>query len=133
SSWHLAQCRQLFQDILKTGNTKSTSGHFVGSVVYFQESIYNTTDVPQLLIIDGQQRVTTVCLMILALSEYLRITEIDIETNSTKLRNYYLLNAEEDHDLRYKLLLTRKDKETYIGLLNGYPLTENHSQRIIEN
>jgi uncharacterized protein with ParB-like and HNH nuclease domain/predicted transport protein len=132
-SWQLSQCRQLFQDILKAGNTKSTSGHFVGSVVYFQESIYNTTDVPQLLIIDGQQRVTTVCLIILALSEYLKTTEIDIETNNTKLRNYYLLNAEEDKDLHYKLLLTRKDKETYINLLNSHPLPEKHSQRITEN
>jgi len=132
-SWQLSQCRQLFQDILKTGNNKSTSGHFVGSVVYFQESIYNTTDVPQLLIIDGQQRVTTVCLIILALSEYLKTTEIDIETNNTKLRNYYLLNAEEDKDLHYKLLLTRKDKDTYISLLNGHPLPEKHSQRITEN
>ncbi|MEJ7558110.1 MAG: DUF262 and DUF1524 domain-containing protein [Pedobacter sp.] len=132
-SWQLSQCRQLFQDILKAGNTKSTSGHFVGSVVYFQESIYNTTDVPQLLIIDGQQRVTTVCLIILALSEFLKTTEIDIETNNTKLKNYYLLNAEEDKDLHYKLLLTRKDKETYISLLNGHPLPEKHSQRITEN
>ncbi|PUU69040.1 hypothetical protein DBB36_15820 [Flavobacterium sp. WLB] len=132
-SWQLVQCRQLFSDILKVGTSKSSSGHFVGSVVYFQESIYNTTDVPQLLIIDGQQRVTTVCLIILALSEFLKKNEIDIETNASKLRNYYLLNSDEDGDLRYKLLLTRKDKETYINLLNDHPQPEKHSQRISEN
>lgn len=132
-SWQLAQCRQLFLDILKTGNNKSSSGHFVGSVVYFQESIYNTTDVPQLLIIDGQQRVTTVCLIILALSEFLKENPLDIETNPSKLKNYYLLNADEEGELRYKLLLTRKDKETYINLVNDHPLPEEYSQRILEN
>lgn len=132
-SWHEAQCRQLFNDILKAGNNKSSTGHFLGSVVYFQESIYNTTDVPQLLIIDGQQRITTVCLIILALSEFLGDNSIDIETNTSKLRNYYLLNADEDNELRYKLLLTRKDKETYISLLNNIPLPEKFSQRVFEN
>ncbi|HEY6141967.1 MAG TPA: DUF262 and DUF1524 domain-containing protein [Flavobacterium sp.] len=132
-SWQLAQCRQLFSDILKIGTSKSSSGHFVGSVVYFQESIYNTTDVPQLLIIDGQQRVTTVCLIILALSEFLKKNDIELETNASKLRNYYLLNSDEEGDLRYKLLLTRKDKETYVNLLNDLPQPEKHSQRIAEN
>jgi uncharacterized protein with ParB-like and HNH nuclease domain/predicted transport protein len=132
-SWQLSQCKQLFHDILKAGNNKTSSGHFVGSVVYFQESIYNTTDVPQLLIIDGQQRVTTACLMILALSNFLKNNNIEIETNASKLRNYYLLNADEDDELRYKLLLTRKDKETYINLLNDHPLPDKQSQRIIEN
>lgn len=132
-SWQLAQCKQLLHDILKVGNVKSSSGHFIGSVVYFQESIYNTTDVPQLLIIDGQQRVTTICLAILALSDFLKDNSLDLETNSSKLRNYYLLNADEDNELRYKLLLTRRDKETYINLLNGHPIPEKHSQRILEN
>ncbi|MFX1705648.1 DUF262 and DUF1524 domain-containing protein [Chitinophaga sp. CC14] len=134
-SWQLTQCRQLFQDILKTGNDKTDAGHFVGSVVYFQESIYNTSSVPQLLIIDGQQRITTVCLIILALSEFLKEKpeDVDIETNHSKLRNYYLFNAEEEGELHYKLLLTRKDKETYISLLNDHPQPDNPSQRILEN
>ncbi len=132
-SWQLTQCRQLFQDILKAGSNKSSPGHFVGSVVYFQESIYNTTDVPQLLIIDGQQRVTTVCLIILALSEFLNEKSVEIETNPSKLRNYYLLNNDEEGELHYKLLLTRKDKETYVSLVNNHPLSENPSQRILEN
>ncbi|MBD1419958.1 DUF262 and DUF1524 domain-containing protein [Sphingobacterium chuzhouense] len=132
-SWQLSQCKQLLYDILRAGNDKSISGHFVGSVVYFQESIYNTTDVPQLLIIDGQQRVTTVSLIILGLSEFLKNNEIEIETNASKLKNYYLLNADEDNELRYKLLLTRKDKETYLSLLNDLPLPEKYSQRVFEN
>lgn len=133
-SWKLAQCSQLFNDILKVGNDNLSSGHFIGSVVYFQESIYNITDVPQLLIIDGQQRVTTVCLIVLALSEYLKNNSlINIETNASKLKNYYLLNADEDGNLRHKLLLTKRDNETYTSLINGNPIPENYSNRITEN
>ena len=133
-SWKLAQCSQLFNDILKVGNDNVSSGHFIGSVVYFQESIYNITDVPQLLIIDGQQRVTTVCLIVLALSEYLKNNSlVNIETNASKLKNYYLLNADEDGNLRYKLLLTKRDNETYTSLINGNPIPENYSNRITEN
>lgn len=132
-SWHLSQCRQIFNDIIKVGTPASSPGHFVGSVVYFQESIYNTTDVPQLLIIDGQQRVTTVCLIILALSDFLKKNQLELDTNWSKLRNYYLLNADEEGELHFKLLLTRKDKDTYIKLLNGIPQSEQVSLRILEN
>lgn len=132
-SWHSEQCKQLFNDILKVGNSQSATGHFLGSVVYFQESIYNTTDVPQLLIIDGQQRVTTVCLILLALSEFINRNEIEIETNGSKLRNYYLLNSDEEKELRYKLLLTKRDKETYLSLIDDHPIPEKYSQSILEN
>ncbi|TBO42252.1 DUF262 and DUF1524 domain-containing protein [Pedobacter kyonggii] len=132
-SWHTSQCRQLLSDIIKTGSQKGGEGHFLGSLVYFQESIYNTTDVPQLLIIDGQQRVTSISLLLLALSEFIDSHPLEIETTANKIKNYYLLNAEEEGELRYKLLLTRKDKETYIALLNGTPLPENYSSRLYEN
>jgi uncharacterized protein with ParB-like and HNH nuclease domain/predicted transport protein len=132
-SWHSEQCKQLFNDILKVGNSQSATGHFLGSVVYFQESIYNTTDVPQLLVIDGQQRVTTVCLILLALSEFINRNEIEIETNGSKLRNYYLLNSDEEKELKYKLLLTKKDKETYLSLINNHPIPEKYSQPILDN
>jgi len=108
-------------------------GHFLGSVVYFQESIHTVSDVPQLLVIDGQQRLTTVSLLILALANFIKENEVEIDTNATKLLNYYLLNAEEEKELRYKLLLTRRDKETFINLIKGIDLGSNPSQRILEN
>ena len=132
-SWQLAQCQKLFTDILRISKDPSVPGHFIGSVVYFQESIHTVSDVPQLLVIDGQQRLTTVSLLIAALAEFVKESNIEIETNYTKLQNYYLLNAEEDGELRYKLLLTRKDKETLKDLIKGVPLRPDHSLRISEN
>ena len=66
-SWTAAQCEQLWNDIYRAGST-SLEGHFIGSVVYVERSLYSHSDVPELLVIDGQQRLTSTSLLIAALS-----------------------------------------------------------------
>jgi uncharacterized protein with ParB-like and HNH nuclease domain/predicted transport protein len=132
-SWQIAQCSKLLSDIIRISNNPTTPGHFIGSVVYFQESIHTLSDVPQLLVIDGQQRLTTVTLLIAALAEFIKTHNIDIDTSFTKLQNYYLLNVEEDGDLRFKLLLTKRDKETVFNIIKGVKLPADYSQRVWEN
>lgn len=132
-SWQLSQCNQLLNDILRISKDSSTHGHFIGSVVYFQENIHTQSDVPKLLIIDGQQRVTTVSILIAALAHFLKKHEVVIDTNPTKLLNYYLLNSEEEGDLHYKLLLTKRDKQTLINIIKGIDLPKEYSQRVTEN
>ena len=132
-SWQIAQCNKLFNDILRISKDGSLPGHFIGSVVYFQESIHTVSDVPKLLIIDGQQRLTTISIMIAALAEFVRDNQVDIDTNFTKLQNYYLLNAEEEGELRYKLLLTRRDKDSLINIIKGVPLGNDASLRVADN
>lgn len=132
-SWQIAQCNKLFYDILRISKDPTVPGHFIGSVVYFQESIHTVSDVPKLLVIDGQQRLTTISLLIAALAEFVRDNQVDIDTNFTKLQNYYLLNAEEDSELRYKLLLTKRDKETLISIIKGIPPSGEYSLRVLEN
>lgn len=132
-SWQISQCNKLLNDILRISKDATLPGHFIGSVVYFQESIHTVSDVPKLLVIDGQQRLTTISLLIAALAEFVRDNEVNIDTNFTKLQNYYLLNAEEDSELRYKLLLTRRDKDTLINIIKGISHTKDYSLRILEN
>jgi len=132
-SWQIAQCNKLFNDILSISRDENIPGHFIGSVVYFQESIHTVSDVPKLLVIDGQQRLTTVSLLIAALAEFVRDHKVEIDTNFTKLQNYYLLNAEEEGELRYKLLLTRRDKEVLFNIIKGIPLDEGSSGRVADN
>lgn len=132
-SWQIAQCNKLFNDILRISRDTNTPGHFIGSVVYFQESIHTVSDVPKLLVIDGQQRLTTISIMIAALAEFIRDNHVEIDTNFTKLQNYYLLNSEEEGELRYKLLLTRRDKDSLINIINGVPLGNDASIRVADN
>lgn len=131
-SWQLAQCDKLLKDIIRISKNDNLQGHFLGSIVYFQEDIHTISDVPKLLVIDGQQRLTTVSLLILALAHFLKNNPVELDTNANKLFNYYLLNSDEDNDLRYKLMLTRGDKQSYINLLNEIP-QEDTMNRVTEN
>lgn len=120
------------KDIIRISKNDNLQGHFLGSIVYFQEDIHTISDVPKLLVIDGQQRLTTVSLLILALAHFLKNNPVELDTNANKLFNYYLLNSDEDNDLRYKLMLTRGDKQSYINLLNEIP-QEDTMNRVTEN
>ena len=63
-SWQKKQCQQLFDDILRVGNGATKLSHFIGSIVYFEPEYFTETSVKELLVIDGQQRLTTVSLML---------------------------------------------------------------------
>ncbi len=133
-SWQLKQCKQLLKDIISINADDNRPGHFIGSVVYFEQDIHTVSEVPQLLVIDGQQRLTTVTLIIAAMVQYLKDhPDTSIDTNQKKLRNYYLVNAEEDGDLYHKLVLTKRDKETLMALIQGTPLPSHSSPRVKDN
>ncbi|WP_437137532.1 DUF262 domain-containing protein [Bacillus safensis] len=113
-SWTIEQCRQLWNDIMRVSNDHDIKGHFVGSVVYIEKGLYQISAVPQLLVIDGQQRLTTLTLMLLALGRAIKESEKKFNITSKKIMNYYLVNNEEDDELYHKLLLTKADKETLL-------------------
>lgn len=131
-SWQPKQCVQLLKDIKATAD--SEHGHFIGSIVYFQPDIHTIAEIHKYLVIDGQQRLTTITLLIAALVKFVEEhPDTDIGSTAKKLNNYYLFNAEEETELYYKLLLTRRDKETLKCLLSGKPMPEKTSTRILEN
>jgi len=65
--WTQMQCQQLFNDILAVGADESLSGHFIGSIVYVHDDVYTVSGLRELTIIDGQQRLTTLTLIFIAL------------------------------------------------------------------
>lgn len=67
-SWTEKECRQLWDDIIRAGNSDKISVHFVGSIVYVESGLGNVTHQSPLLVIDGQQRLTTVTLLLAALA-----------------------------------------------------------------
>lgn len=85
------------------------------------------------MVIDGQQRLTTISLIIEALARHVGNAEPLEGFSARKLRNYYLLNAEEDGEKRYKLLLTETDKESLLAIVQRKQLPDNSSLRIKEN
>lgn len=134
-SWHLKQCQQLFADIERIGNDESQLSHFIGSIVYFRPSTSPVTSVPELLVIDGQQRVTSVSLLLLALTHFLKEhSDFTFEDETwEEIQETYLINKHRKDHSRFKLLLNRKDKTTYANLVDEMEMTSNYSKKILEN
>lgn len=137
-SWTEKECRQLWDDILRTGSNDDISAHFVGSIVYIEKGIYHVTNQSPLLVIDGQQRLTTVTLLIAALARALE--KLDEEKREPldgfsprKLRNYYLLNPEEEGEKYYKLILSQTDKDSLTSIVSNREQPKEYSLRVAEN
>src|SRR3954463_9397389 len=76
-SWTEQECRQLWNDVLRAGRDDAISVHFVGSIVYIESGMSAITLHAPVLVIDGQQRLTTVMLLIAALADALEVRGLD--------------------------------------------------------
>jgi uncharacterized protein with ParB-like and HNH nuclease domain/predicted transport protein len=137
-SWAEKECLQLWDDILRAGNNDAVSAHFVGSIVYIEKGLSNLTSQEPMMVIDGQQRLTTVTLLITALARLLDTLAEDKREpmdgfSPRKLRHYYLLNPEEGGERRYKLILSQTDKASLIALVRDAELPKEHSLRVSAN
>ena len=121
-SWEKRHCQRLWDDVMRIGKSDEIRSHFLGSIVYMEPGAQNTGAVQKLLVIDGQQRLTTLSLLLSALSRAIEESDSDISITPKKLSNYYLFNDEEEGELRYKQLLTKRDKDTLIYLLENRDL-----------
>ncbi|WRD36837.1 DUF262 and DUF1524 domain-containing protein [Helicobacter pylori] len=117
-SWEKEQCKQLWDDIIKTGGNDQIEGHFIGSIVFVHDGIY-TTNYNELLIIDGQQRLTTITLLFIALRDHLNDEDEFLEKFSCqKIQNRYLINSDEKGDKKFKLFLSEPDRDTLLSLID---------------
>ena len=132
-SWTEPECRQLWEDIIRTGSDDKIRAHFIGSIVYIQQGLYLASGQQQLLVIDGQQRLTSLSLIIEALARRLGDAEPHDGFSAQKLRNRYLRDPDEDGERSYKLLLTQTDKETLLSILEHKDPPEEHSFRLKTN
>ena len=111
---------------------KGKAGHFVGSIVNIAEQAM-PTGVQKYMIIDGQQRMTTLTLLLLALRDYAIKNPGDTTINARRIDNMLLKNEYEVGDERYKLLLTETDRDILISLVEEKPIAEDIRSRLIEN
>ncbi|WP_120915066.1 GmrSD restriction endonuclease domain-containing protein [Helicobacter pylori] len=133
-SWEKEQCKQLWDDIIKTGGNDQIEGHFIGSIVFVHDGIY-TTNHNELLIIDGQQRLTTITLLFIALRDYLNDEDEFLKKFSRqKIQNRYLINSDEKGDKKFKLILSELDRDTLLYLIDKDRRKPSEpSSKIMEN
>jgi uncharacterized protein with ParB-like and HNH nuclease domain/predicted transport protein len=132
-SWTAKECRQLWDDIVRTGMDDRISVHFVGSIVYIEVADATISVWEPLLVIDGQQRLTTVTLLIAALAKALGETEPMAGFSAEFLRGYYLLNPLEKGDRKFKLILSQTDKTTLAAIVGNREQPQEHSLRVAQN
>ncbi|MGN8390517.1 GmrSD restriction endonuclease domain-containing protein [Helicobacter pylori] len=108
-SWKKEQCEQLWDDIIKIGGNDKMNGHFIGSILYAR---VDDTHSSPLLIIDGQQRLTTITLLFIALRD--RSSD---EAKRKKMESY-LINSDKDGDKKFRLILSESDKDTLLSLID---------------
>ncbi|RKV07526.1 hypothetical protein DDP43_02805 [Helicobacter pylori] len=131
-SWEKEQCKQLWDDIIKTGGNDQIEGHFIGSILYVQ---VDATHSSPLLIIDGQQRLTTITLLLIALRNHLS-EEVEIleKFSRQKIQNRYLINSDEKGDKKFRLILSESDKDTLLFLIDKNKRKPSEpSLKIVEN
>jgi uncharacterized protein with ParB-like and HNH nuclease domain/predicted transport protein len=132
-SWTDKQCRQLWDDVIRAGNSESISVHFIGSIVYVEEGLSQVSHQAPLLVIDGQQRLTSVTLLLEALARALGDTEPIEGFSAAKLRHYYLTNALESGDRFFKLLLSQTDDASLRAIVKSQPSPHAPSLRVEQN
>jgi uncharacterized protein with ParB-like and HNH nuclease domain len=130
--WTLLQCKQLLHDIIETGKNDNTNAHFIGSIVYVHDDVYTASGLTELTIIDGQQRLTTITLIYIAL--YRLAKELDNQMLVNRIQKTYLINEFATEEEKLKLKPTENNKEALRHILNSEDGEEFKGySKIIEN
>lgn len=111
-SWSAEECGKLFEDLLDS--MKTGKRHYFGNIVFYAKETNAWAGYSELILIDGQQRVTTTMLLLAAI----RDVEED-ENKRARITNTYLLNRNSDTKERVKLKQIETDRDIYESIING--------------
>ena len=132
--WTTAQCSQLWTDITHNPGSPADRGHFIGSVVYIAGE--TGAAFSRWLVVDGQQRLTSITLLMIALRDHIRqigwVGSNEDSPTPERINAYFIKNMHQTGERQYKLLLRRTDDATLRALVDCTPLPEPHSALILE-
>ncbi|RXG13260.1 DUF4268 domain-containing protein [Leeuwenhoekiella aestuarii] len=129
--WTSKECGELFKDILSVGQDFSET-HFIGSIVYIHEGVHTTNEVKELVIIDGQQRLTTINILYVALYRYAK--ENGFEQDADRLYNLFLINQYvQQESSKLKLKQTDTNSAAFKAIMIGTEKEFDQYSNVIEN
>jgi uncharacterized protein with ParB-like and HNH nuclease domain len=129
--WSIVQCNRLLDDILAAGNNDKQNAHFIGSIVFIHDDTYTTSGVKELTIIDGQQRLTTITLIYLAL--YWLAKKLKDEERVDEILETYLINKFAAKEEKLKLRPTENNDRALKYLLNDANEQFPYHSTLIDN
>ncbi len=116
-SWGKRQIDQLWSDILEVAElrrTEPTATHFIGSLVLAASPDNGAVGLQKFLVVDGQQRLTTLTLLLAALRDHQ--AEVDGEEHRDRVNTQYLLNRYE-RGQPPKVWPTQGDRAAYTAVM----------------
>jgi uncharacterized protein with ParB-like and HNH nuclease domain len=124
--WKSTQCERLYEDIIKS--LRRDSKHFTGTIVYIKGERDSST-LEESLIIDGQQRITTIFIMLKV------IYDLAKENNDSVLSEVqdYLFNRNCEEEFKLKLKPVKEDDLAFKNLMNGNIENIDPSSNILRN
>jgi uncharacterized protein with ParB-like and HNH nuclease domain len=114
--WTRIQCQQLFNDIIAIGTDGNLSGHFIGSIVYIHDDVYTASGLRELTIIDGQQRLTSLTLILIGLFRYAKAA--GHEPQAQRIFKTYLINEFAEDAEKLKLKPTDNNKAALTQIMD---------------
>lgn len=120
-SWKLKQWKTLWQDLLLLPELEAGRQHFIGSVVMHPTNTV-PTGVSKYAVIDGQQRLTTLFILLVALRDTARVA--GHEQLAERINDTYLSNKYAPVHERYKLLPTQADRAAFRQIADHASATE---------
>ncbi|WP_289037706.1 DUF4268 domain-containing protein [uncultured Zobellia sp.] len=129
--WEIGHCKQLLSDIINVEH-ENRGTHFIGSIVFIYEGAYSTSEVRELVIIDGQQRLTTINILYVSLYRFAK--DKGMEKEAEMLYNMYLVNQYVELDSsKLKLKQTDTNSMAFNAILDGNEKGFTTYSNVIEN
>lgn len=128
-SWQKKECLKLFTDILSMTKYQNIKDYFIGTIVYMQHKA--KMNYTELTLIDGQQRLTTISLLLKAIATKMLDNGLEDtnEIDSTYLKNKKA--AQEEYGYVLKLKPNSKDAQTYSEIMEDKEVTDKSSNMYI--
>lgn len=129
--WTNNECKELLNDIIAV-ETADRGTHFIGSIVFIHEGAYSTSEVKELIIIDGQQRLTTINILYVALYRFAK--DNDMQQEADMLHNMFLTNQYvQQESSKLKLKQTDTNSLAFKAIMNSTENEFGHYSNVIEN
>lgn len=125
-SWDKKQWQDLLLDLNDLYENESTNTHFIGSIVTMP-TLSKPENVTPYLLIDGQQRLTTIFILLILLRD---IAKADGKRLADKIQDTLLTNQYVDGLEHFKLLPTQQDRDAFLGLIENKEVAQKNSSII---
>lgn len=129
--WTNSECKELLNDIISV-ESEDRGTHFIGSIVFVHEGTYSTSEVKELVIIDGQQRLTTINILYVALYRFAKAN--NRQQDAERLYNMFLTNQYvQKESSKLKLKQTDANSLAFKALMLGTETEYGAFSNVIEN